>query len=101
VDEALFVLRGRRETLRVGDASHGAEAASKQLEDLIMPTTHHSAAAERHLQAAHAHQAAAASHNQNDHAGAHEQSKLALEHSREAHQLSEELVKQAKETSKS
>jgi hypothetical protein len=105
MDEALFlVLRGRRETLRVGlagDASRGAEVASKQSEDITMPTTHHSAAAERHLQAAHAHQAAAASHNQNDHAGAHEQSKLALEHSREAHKLSEELVKHASETIKS
>jgi hypothetical protein len=58
-----------------------------------MPTTHHSAAAERHLQAAHAHQAAAASHNQNDHVGAHEQSKLAEEHSREAHRLTEEIAK--------
>ena len=58
-----------------------------------MPTTHHSAAAERHLQAAHAHEAAAASHNMNDHLGAHEQSKLAMEHSREAHRLSGELTK--------
>jgi hypothetical protein len=45
------------------------------------------------MQAAHAHQAAAASHNQNDHLGAHEQSRLAEEHSREAHKLSDELVK--------
>ena len=37
-----------------------------------MPTTQHSAAAERHMQAAHAHEAAAASHTQNDHLGAHE-----------------------------
>ena len=59
-----------------------------------MPTTHHSAAAERHLQAAHAHQAAAASHDKNDHLGAHEQSKLAFEHTREAHKLTEELSKE-------
>lgn len=58
-----------------------------------MPTTHHSAAAERHLQAAHAHEAAAASHNQNDHLGAHEQSKLSQEYSREAHRHTEEIVK--------
>ncbi|MES2390816.1 MAG: hypothetical protein V4555_04185 [Acidobacteriota bacterium] len=58
-----------------------------------MPTNH-SPAAERHLQAAHAHQAAAASHNMNDHLGAHEQSRLAEEHSREAHKLSEELARE-------
>lgn len=62
-----------------------------------MPTTHHSAAAERHLQAAHAHEAAAASHNKNDHMGAHEQSMLAMEHAREAHRLSEELAKMPRE----
>ncbi len=62
-----------------------------------MPTTHHSAAAERHLQAAHAHEAAAASHHKNDHLGAHEQSRLAIEHGREAHRLSEEVAKLEKE----
>lgn len=45
------------------------------------------------MQAAHAHQAAAASHNQNDHMGAHEQSRFAEEQSREAHKLTEELAK--------
>jgi hypothetical protein len=59
-----------------------------------MPTTHHSAAAERHLQAAHAHEAAAASHNQNDHLGAHEQSVRAQEFSREAHRHSEQILKE-------
>ena len=63
-----------------------------------MPTTQHSAAAERHMQAAHAHQAAAASHNMNDHLGAHEQSKLAFERSREAHEHSEQLAKVHSET---
>jgi hypothetical protein len=58
-----------------------------------MPTTHHSAAAERHLQAAHAHEAAAASHNKNDHIGAHEHSRLAQEFSREAHEHTERLLK--------
>lgn len=60
-----------------------------------MQTKTHSPAAERHLKAAHAHEAAAASHDKNDHLGAHEQSMLALEHSREAHQLTEELAKKA------
>jgi hypothetical protein len=62
--------------------------------ELPMPTTHHSAAAERHLQAAHAHEAAAASHNQNDHLSAHEMSKRSQEFSREAHRHTEEVVKQ-------
>ncbi len=59
-----------------------------------MPTTQHSAAAERHMQAAHAHEAAAASHNQNDHLAAHEQSRLALEHSHEAHHHSVQIAKE-------
>jgi hypothetical protein len=50
------------------------------------------------MQAAHAHQAAAASHTQNDHLGAHEMSKQAEEHSREAHRLSEELRAKGLET---
>ena len=62
-----------------------------------MPTTHHSAVAERHLQAAHAHEVAAASHDKNDHMGAHEASKRAMEFSREAHEQSERLVKEAAE----
>jgi hypothetical protein len=45
------------------------------------------------LQAAHAHEAAAASHDKNDHMGAHEHSKRAMELSREAHQQSERLLK--------
>jgi hypothetical protein len=49
------------------------------------------------MQAAHAHEAAAASHNKNDHMGAHEQSLLAMEHAREAHRLSEELAKLPKD----
>jgi hypothetical protein len=69
-------------------------------EDLDMPTTNHSAAAERHLQAAHAHEAAASSHNMNDHLGAHEQSLLAMEHAREAHRLSEEEAAKVSKVSK-
>jgi hypothetical protein len=48
-----------------------------------MPTTHHSAAAEHHLQAAHAHEAAA-SHDKNDYMEAREHSKCAMKLSREA-----------------
>jgi hypothetical protein len=46
------------------------------------------------MQAAHAHEAAAASHNMNDHLAAHEQSRLAQERSREAHEHTEELARQ-------
>jgi hypothetical protein len=46
------------------------------------------------MQAAHAHEAAAASHNMKDHLAAHEQSKLAEERSREAHEHSAELARQ-------
>jgi hypothetical protein len=62
-----------------------------------MPTTHHSAAAERHLQAAHAHEAAAASHGMNDHLRAHEQSKLAAERSIDAHRQTEQIAKEEAE----
>jgi hypothetical protein len=62
-----------------------------------MPTTHHSAAAERHLQAAHAHEAAAASHSMNDHLRAHEQSKLAAWRSIDAHRQSEHIAKEEAE----
>ncbi len=59
-----------------------------------MQTKTHSPAAERHLQAAHAHEAAAASHDKNDHMGAHEHSKRAMELSREAHEHSERMLKE-------
>ena len=62
-----------------------------------MPTTHHSAAAERHLQAAHAHEAAAASHGMNDHLRAHEQPKLAAERSIDAHRQSQQIAKEEAE----
>jgi non-ribosomal peptide synthetase component E (peptide arylation enzyme) len=65
-----------------------------------MPTTHHSAAAERHLQAAHAHEAAAASHSMNDHLRAHEQSKLAHERSIEAHRQTQHIAKEHAEADK-
>ncbi len=62
-----------------------------------MQTKTHSPASERHLQAAHAHEAAAASHDKNDHMGAHEHSKRAMELSREAHEHSERLLKDQRE----
>ena len=58
-----------------------------------MPTTPHSHFAEMHLRAAHAHEVAAASHNKNDHIGAHEHSRQAQEFSREAHEHTERLLK--------
>jgi len=62
-----------------------------------MPTSEHIQAAEIHLRAAHAHEAAAASHGMNDHLRAHEQSKLAQERSLEAHHHSEQIAKQESE----
>lgn len=77
-----------------GCGSGGVAGILEDEDQRYMPTTHHSAAAERHLQAAHAHEAAAASHNMNDHMGAHEASKRAMELSREAHEHSERLVEE-------
>ena len=51
----------------------------------------HQRLTELHNLAAHAHQAAAAAHDKGDHLTAHELTKQALEHSRNAHRLSEEL----------
>jgi hypothetical protein len=48
--------------------------------------------AELHNLAAHAHTAAAVAHGKGDHLTAHELSKQAIEYSRNAHQLSEELA---------
>jgi len=72
--------------------------ASKLAEEFVtMPTTPHSHAAESHLKAAHAHEAAAASHGMNDHLRAHEQSRLAAERSVEAHKLSAHIAEQEAE----
>jgi hypothetical protein len=86
--------------MRLDELPRGRVRHHKETEDLDMPTTQHSAAAERHLQAAHAHEAAAASHNKNDHMGGHEQSLLAMEHAREAHRLSEEEAAKVSKVSK-
>jgi hypothetical protein len=50
--------------------------------------------------AAQAHARAATSHEQSDHLTAHELSKQAMEHSREAHEHSEWLVKEAEVATK-
>jgi hypothetical protein len=52
----------------------------------------HERLTELHNLAAHAHEAAAVAHDKGDHLTAHELTKQALEHSRNAHQLSEQLV---------
>ncbi len=48
-----------------------------------MPTTHHSSGAERHFQAEHTHEAAAASRDKTEQLNAHEQQKFAEERARE------------------
>ncbi len=57
-----------------------------------MPSSPHNRIAELHNLAAHAHTAASTAHGKGDHLTAHELSKQALEHSRNAHKLSEELI---------
>jgi hypothetical protein len=59
-----------------------------------MPSPHNRAA-ELHNLAAHAHSVAAAAHGKEDHLTAHELSKQALEHSMNAHKLSEEVFTKA------
>ena len=57
-----------------------------------MPQSAHNRVAELHNLAAHTHMAAATAHGKGDHLTAHELSKQALEHSMNAHKLTEELV---------
>ncbi len=57
-----------------------------------MPQSTHNRAAELHNLAMHAHEAAAAAHDKGDHLTAHELTKRALEHSMNAHGLSEKLA---------
>lgn len=61
-----------------------------------MPQSRHAQAAELHNLAIHAHEAAAAAHNKSDHLTAHELSKQALEHSKNAFALSEKLAEAEK-----
>src|ERR1035438_5590505 len=65
-----------------------------------MPQSTHDRAAELHNLAAHTHAAAAEAHGKSDHLTAHELSKKALEHSRNAYRQSEELVEEAETSSK-
>jgi len=58
----------------------------------IMSPSPHTRVAELHNLAAHAHADAAVAHGKGDHLTAHELSKQALEHSRNALKLSEELA---------
>ena len=57
-----------------------------------MPQSTHARVAELHNLAQHAHEAAAASHAKGDHLSAHELSKQALEHSKNAFDLAEKLA---------
>lgn len=57
-----------------------------------MPRSLHNRVAELHNRAAHAHTVAATAHGKGDHLTAHELSKQALEHSMNAHKLTEELL---------
>jgi hypothetical protein len=66
-----------------------------------MPSSPHNRVAELHNLAAHAHAAAAAAHGKGDHLTAHELSKQALEHSVNAHKLSEELLTKSKPKTRS
>ena len=58
-----------------------------------MPQSPHNRVAELHNLAAHTHTAAATAHGKGDHLTAHELSKQALEHSLNAHKLTEEIFK--------
>jgi hypothetical protein len=58
----------------------------------------HQRAAELHNLAAHAHAAAAAAHDKQDHLTAHELTKQAHEHSTNARKLSEELLAEGRKT---
>ena len=60
----------------------------------------HQRLTELHNLAAHAHEAAAAAHGKGDHLTAHELTKQALEHSGNAHRLSEELEAESGKSSK-
>jgi len=75
-----------------GDKLHWLYRCIETSEENTMPQSPHNRIAELHNLAAHAHTAAAVAHGKGDHLTAHELSKQALEYSRNAHQLSEELA---------
>jgi hypothetical protein len=66
----------------------------------IMSQSTHTRIAELHNLAAHAHAVAAEAHGKADYRTAHELSQQALEHSMNAHKLSEELIEEAEKTRK-
>jgi hypothetical protein len=65
-----------------------------------MSQSTHNRAAELHNLAAYAHAAAAVAHGKGDHLTAHELSQQALEHSRNALKLAEELAREGRTSSK-
>jgi hypothetical protein len=66
----------------------------------IMPTTHHASAAERNMQAEHAHDAAAASRNHGTNLSGNEEMKISAERNREKQEHLEELAKHGKDERK-
>ena len=78
----------------------GTVSASKQVGETTMPVSTHKPIAELHNLAAHAHTAAAAAHDKGDHLSAHELTKQAFEHSRNAFKLSETLAAESQKSSK-
>ena len=60
-----------------------------------MPQSTHDRAAELHDLAAHTHAAAATAHGKGDHLTAHELSKEAFEHSRNAHKYTQGLIEES------
>jgi hypothetical protein len=67
----------------------------RRSQEKTMPQSPHARIAELHNLAAHAHSAAAAAHVKGDRLTAHELSKQAHEHSRNARKLSDELAAKA------
>jgi hypothetical protein len=80
-----------QDSLGSSDKLHWLYRCIETVEENTMPQSPHNRVAELHNLAAHAHTAAAVAHGKGDHLTAHELSKQALEYSRNAHQLSEEL----------
>jgi hypothetical protein len=72
----------------------------KQIKRNVMPQSSHTRLAELHNLAAHNHSAAAVAHGKGDHRTGHELSKQALEHTLNAHKLSEELATKVAESAK-
>jgi hypothetical protein len=69
--------------------------ASNPTEGIAMPATNHSTASERHFQAEHTHDAAAASRDKHPGFTSHEEEKFAEEQSREAREHAQHEKKPA------